>query len=248
MLTPQNFREKTFERAVFGGYDMAAVDDFLDEAAGDYAAIAKENVVLKNKMKVLVEKIEEYRATEDSMRMTLLSAQKLSLQIEQESREKAEAALAQARDEAERIVREAYTQRATEEARLLEAKRESTRYIDNMRTLCHSQLNFLENLEGMKLEDIPAADSAGPAPEHAFAETVRNVESSAARLGNAVAAGREISRVVSDVSAAPASPAVDFGTEEPTRLYSSAPGTAAPAAAPEGATGQFSFENLRFGK
>lgn len=114
-----------------------------------------------------------------------------------------------------------------------------------MRTLCQSQLNFLENLEGMKLEDIPTADSAEPAPEHAFAETVRNVESSAARMGNAVDAGREISRVVSDASAAPA---IDSGTEEPTRLYSSASGTAAPAAAPEGATGQFSFENLHFGK
>ena len=42
MLTPQNFREKTFERAVFGGYDMGAVDDFLEEAANDYAAVAKE--------------------------------------------------------------------------------------------------------------------------------------------------------------------------------------------------------------
>lgn len=243
MLTPQNFREKTFERAVFGGYDMAAVDDFLDEAAGDYAAVAKENVVLKNKMKVLVDKIEEYRATEDSMRMTLLSAQKLSLQIEQESREKAEAALAQARDEAERIVREAYTQRATEEARLLEAKRESTRYIDNMRTLCTSQLNFLQNLEGMKLEEIPSAGS--PEPEHSFAETVRNVETSAERMTDANAAGREISRVVSDVAFAPAPQAE---AAEPTRTFS-APGAVMPGAAdPNAQTGQFSFENLRFGK
>ena len=242
MLTPQNFREKTFERAVFGGYDMAAVDDFLDEAAGDYAAVAKENVVLKNKMKVLVDKIEEYRATEDSMRMTLLSAQKLSLQIEQESREKAEASLAQARDEAERIVREAYTQRATEEARLLEAKRESTRYIDNMRTLCSSQLNFLENLESMRLEDMPAAEEV--AAEPSFAETVRNVESTAERMSDAAAAGKEIGRVVTDAAAASA-PEPD--ATEPTRMYSAAAG-AQPAADPNAATGQFSFENLRFGK
>ena len=66
MLTPQNFREKTFEKALFGGYDMAAVDDFLDEAANDYAAVAKENMVLKSKMKVLVEKIEEYSKLEGS--------------------------------------------------------------------------------------------------------------------------------------------------------------------------------------
>lgn len=244
MLTPQNFREKTFERAVFGGYDMAAVDDFLDEAAGDYAAVAKENVVLKNKMKVLVDKIEEYRATEDSMRMTLLSAQKLSLQIEQESREKAEAALAQARDEAERIVREAYTQRATEEARLLEAKRESTRYIDNMRALCSSQLNFLDNLESMKLEELPSAGSPAPAPEHSFAETVRNVETTAARMSDVTDAGKEISRVVSDAAAESAAPAAE---EEPTRMFAGA-ATAGGAADPNAATGQFSFENLRFGK
>lgn len=246
MLTPQNFREKVFERAVFGGYDITSVDDFLDEAAGDYAAVAKENVVLKNKMKVLVDKIEEYRATEDSMRMTLLSAQKLSLQIEQEAREKAEASLAQARDEAERIVREAYTQRATEEARLLEAKRESTRYIDNMRTLCSSQLNFLDNLESMKLEEIPSAGSP-EAPEHSFAETVRNVETTAERMSDVSDAGREISRVVTDAAAAPAAAAEAEGTE-PTRLFSNSAAAPSGSADINAATGQFSFENLRFGK
>ena len=127
MLTPQNFREKTFDKAIFGGYDMAAVDDFLDEAANDYSAIAKENMVLKSKMKVLVDKIEEYRTTEDTMRQTLLSAQKLAAEIEAEARGKAEAVLADAKREAERITRESYTQRSTEEARLLEAKRESTK-------------------------------------------------------------------------------------------------------------------------
>ena len=30
MMTPQDIMDKTFEKAVFGGYDMAAVDDFLN--------------------------------------------------------------------------------------------------------------------------------------------------------------------------------------------------------------------------
>lgn len=235
MLTPQNFREKTFERAVFGGYDMGAVDDFLDEAANDYAAVAKENMVLKSKMKVLVEKIEEYRATEDSMRLTLLSAQKLSLQIEQESRDKAETLVSDARDEAERIVREAYTQRATEEARLLEAKRESTQYIENMRLLCSKQLNFLDSLDSMKLEDLSVPASANHATAQSVDETVRSIESSVERMSDSIDAGKEISRVVSNNAEPHAS-----GTEEPTRLFSAAPNT--------NASGQFSFENLRFGK
>ena len=231
MLTPQNFREKTFEKAIFGGYDMGSVDDFLDEAANDYAAVAKENMVLKSKMKVLVEKIEEYRATEDSMRLTLLSAQKLSSQIEQDAREKAEEALANARGEAERITREAYTQRATEEAKLLEAKRESTQYIENMRLICSKQLDFLDGLQGLKLEDV----SRPATPADSVDDTIRIIESSVERFTDAGDASEEIRRVVTD------SPEnASLSTEEPTRLFS------VNSANTQG--GQFGFENLRFGK
>ncbi len=231
MLTPQNFREKTFEKAIFGGYDMGAVDDFLDEAANDYAALAKENMVLKSKMKVLVDKIEEYRATEDSMRLTLLSVQKLSLQIEDEARKKADEVLSAARSEAERITREAYNQRANEEALLLEAKRESTQYIENMRMICSKQLDFLDNLKGIKLEDI-----SRPAPSAETVEdTVRSIESSVERLADSGEASREIGRVVTDTTELPVS-----RFEEPTRQFSTG-STGAP-------TSQFSFDNLRFGK
>lgn len=231
MLTPQNFREKTFEKALFGGYDMAAVDDFLDEAANDYAAVAKENMVLKSKMKVLVDKIEEYRATEDSMRMTLLSAQKLAMQIEEEAHQKSEEILSNARSEAERITREAYTQRATEEAKLLEAKRESTQYIENMRLLCSKQLDFLDGLQNLKLEDLSRSSSKSATVD----ETIRSIESSVERLADEGDADEEVRRVVSNKTESAA-----VNDEEPTRLFSANNGNAQ--------NGQFSFENLRFGK
>ncbi len=231
MLTPQNFREKTFEKAIFGGYDMGSVDDFLDEAANDYAAVAKENMVLKSKMKVLVEKIEEYRATEDSMRMTLLSAQKLSSQIEQDAREKSEEALANAHSEAERITREAYTQRATEEAKLLEAKRESTQYIENMRLICSKQLDFLDGLQGLKLEDVTHPVASAESVD----DTIRIIESSVERLTDNSDAAEEIRRIVTDDSEP-----TSIGGEEPTRLFS--------ANSTNAQGGQFGFENLRFGK
>ena len=229
MLTPQNFREKTFEKAIFGGYDMGAVDDFLDEAANDYAALAKENMVLKSKMKVLVEKIEEYRATEDSMRLTLLSAQKLSMQIEEDSRKKAEEVLTNARAEAERITRDAYNQRTSEENLLLEAKRESTKYIENMRTICSKQLDFLDNLKSLKLEEISRPATVAETVE----ETVRSIESSVERLADSGVADEEIRRVVTGKTEAPSN-----SLEEPTRQFA---GTSAQGS-------QFSFDNLRFGK
>ena len=64
MFTPQEIQEQTFSKAVFGGYDMQQVDDFLEPLTEDYITLYKENSVLKAKMKILVEKLEEYRAQE----------------------------------------------------------------------------------------------------------------------------------------------------------------------------------------
>ena len=78
MLTPQEVSTHSFSKASFGGYNMAMVDEFLDELTDDYTALYKENAALKAKLKVLVEKVEEYRSTEDAMRKTLLTAQKMA--------------------------------------------------------------------------------------------------------------------------------------------------------------------------
>ena len=44
MFTPQEVREQSesFEKAVFGGYSVSAVDDFIAPLAEDYAALYKE--------------------------------------------------------------------------------------------------------------------------------------------------------------------------------------------------------------
>ena len=78
MLTPQEVSEHAFAKAGFGGYNMAMVDEFLDQLTEDYTTLYKENAVLKSKMKVLVDKVEEYRSTEEAMRKALLTAQKMA--------------------------------------------------------------------------------------------------------------------------------------------------------------------------
>ena len=96
MLTPQEVSTHSFTKAVMGGYNMAMVDEFLDELTDDYTALYKENAALKAKMKVLVEKVEDYRATEDSMRATLLTAQKMADSIVHEAEAKRDALLSRA--------------------------------------------------------------------------------------------------------------------------------------------------------
>lgn len=41
MLTVQEIQAVNFEKAVFGGYDMKAVDEFLEHITEDFAALQK---------------------------------------------------------------------------------------------------------------------------------------------------------------------------------------------------------------
>ena len=75
MMTPQEVASHAFAKATLGGYNMAMVDEFLDLLTEDYTALYNDNAILKNKLKVLSETVEEYRATDTAMRKTLLAAQ-----------------------------------------------------------------------------------------------------------------------------------------------------------------------------
>jgi len=78
MMTPQEVASHVFAKATFGGYNMTMVDEFLDQLTEDYTALYNDNTILKNKLKVLSDSIEEYRATDVAMRKTLLAAQQMA--------------------------------------------------------------------------------------------------------------------------------------------------------------------------
>lgn len=179
MITAQDIQEKTFSKASFGGYNMGEVDDFLDELAAEISAMAKENAALKSKMRVLVEKVEEYRETEDSMRLALLSAQKMGAQIENEARTKADAMVAEARETSDRLTRHATEGIANEEAKLAEARKVTEKFFEHMRSVCEKQIAFYEKLSGMTLVGGETVDAAAPQTrEQEMEETVKSIETS----------------------------------------------------------------------
>ena len=114
MISPQELHNKKFEKAVFGGYDMAGIDEFLDVLIPDYTALYKENMNLKNKMKVLVDKIEEYRSVDEEMRKALYSAQVTARELVQKTQAESQQVLDNARREAENILEAAYSQTVIE--------------------------------------------------------------------------------------------------------------------------------------
>lgn len=187
MITAQDIREKGFERARVGGYDMASVDDFLEELANDVAATQKENAVLKSKMKVLVDKIEEYRANEEALNAAILSAQKLAVQIESEARQRAADTIAEAEKKAQETVGSISARADAEEKRLKDAKAAVAKYIEAAKSLCHTQLGKLGKIADemdVKKEEPAPVEEAAPVQEKLpdMDETVRAIENSAAKL------------------------------------------------------------------
>ena len=191
MITAQDIREKGFERARMGGYDMASVDEFLEELADDVAATQKENAVLKSKMKVLVDKVEEYRSNEEALNAAILSAQKLAVQIESDARQRAAATIAEAEEQARETIGSISDRAAAEEKRLADAKAAAAKFIEAAKALCHTQLGKLGKIaDEMGVEDVAPVEekpvaAAPKAEEPAKAdveETVRAIESTAARL------------------------------------------------------------------
>ena len=148
MITAQDIREKTFEKSRMNGYDMASVDDFLEELAEDIGAAQKENAVLKSKMKVLVDKIEEYRANEEALNMAILSAQKLAVQIESEARQRAAAMIEDAERQVKAKVGSIQEQTAAEERRLNDAQTATKIFLDKAKALCSEHLTRLGVIGG----------------------------------------------------------------------------------------------------
>ena len=186
MITAQDIREKGFERARINGYDMASVDEFLEELADDVAATQKENAVLKSKMKVLVDKIEEYRSNEEALNAAILSAQKLAVQIESEARQRAANTIAEAEAKARETIGSISDRADAEEKRLADAKAAAAKYIEAAKAVCTAQIGKLEAIAGdlgvAVEEEAEEAAPAVEAEEPDVDETVRAIENSAARL------------------------------------------------------------------
>lgn len=200
MITAQDIREKTFEKARIGGYEMNSVDDFLEELADEITAAQKENAVLKSKMKVLVDKIEEYRANEEALNLAVLSAQKLAVQIEGDARTRAAAMIADADRQVKAQLGSVSEQTAAEEKRLAAAKEASARFFESARALVNKHL---QNLDAISHGLLPQQEAAAPAAS--VEDAVRSIESSVSRIQPEASVNMNLD-LGGDAPAQPASP------------------------------------------
>ncbi len=147
MLTPQEVSERVFAKATFGGYNMAMVDEFLDVLTADYSTLYNENAVLKGKMKVLVDRVEEYQSTEEAMRKALMAAQRMADDLVKEAEQKKASIIRQAEDELSDKAEQLRRQVQEEERRLQAAKTATAHYVQQVKDMQAKHLAGLDALD-----------------------------------------------------------------------------------------------------
>lgn len=156
MFTPQQIEQISFGRATFGGYDMQAVDEFLEPLTEDYVTLYKENALLKSKIRVLVEKLEEYRANEASMKDAIINAQKTCDLMVKEAESKCTQMLGEANMAAAENQRNNEAVMASENQRVEDAKKAASAKILAIETQLQDCIMLLSRI---REENRPA----GPA-------------------------------------------------------------------------------------
>ena len=88
MISSEDVRRVTFDK-VFQGYRREDVDAYLKEVAQAMDDLAAQNDDLQKKLVVLAQRIDQYRAEEDTLRTTMINAQRLGENVIREAKQKA---------------------------------------------------------------------------------------------------------------------------------------------------------------
>ncbi|MGN0985420.1 MAG: DivIVA domain-containing protein [Candidatus Enterenecus sp.] len=160
MMTPQEVASHAFAKATLGGYNMAMVDEFLDALTEDYTALYNDNAILKNKLKVLADKVEEYRATDDAMRKTLLAAQQMAASIVSEAEQKRASLVQDAEAAAAQRIAQLEQEVAAEEYRLKTAQEATAAYVEKLRAMHRQEAAMLDSLSQLVPPSAPAHEPA----------------------------------------------------------------------------------------
>lgn len=143
-LTPLEIRKQNFSRRRLGGVDPEEVQDFLNLLASELEEILRENAALKDQRVAAEHKLDEYQTMEETLRKTLVRAEKIGSESKEHAQRESELILQQAHLRAERVLTDARTRlrQLTDEIEELHKKKEV--FVHRFRSLVNMQLELLD--------------------------------------------------------------------------------------------------------
>ena len=149
MLTIEEIKNIKVRKSNIGGYKAEDVDIFIDKVEESFRKLEDEREDLQEKLKILADKVCEYRETEESIKTTLLNAQKTADASLKEAKLEADKIIKQANDKYKEIVEKA-------ERDILDQKTQLATIKQNIRDFRNNILNMYK--EHIKQVNLFTAD------------------------------------------------------------------------------------------
>lgn len=142
-ITPLDIQQKQF-KVKLRGFDMEEVYSFLELIREELEELLKENSMLKEKVAILENQLEEYRKIEQSIRETLMTAQKLVEDYQTNARKEAELIIKEAELKAENIIKEAQEKVVKIHEDIVDLKGIRRHFKEEIRRLIEGHMRMLE--------------------------------------------------------------------------------------------------------
>ncbi|MGI5997888.1 MAG: DivIVA domain-containing protein [Lutispora sp.] len=144
MMTPMDIRNKEFKKG-FRGYSEEEVDLFIDKVVSDYEKLYKENIELKDKLSSINERLDSYSEIEKTLQSTLIVAQKTSEDIIANARKEADMIIREAEENRKKIIADANQSVIDINREYEELRKQLQIFKTRYKTFLESELNNLDS-------------------------------------------------------------------------------------------------------
>ena len=152
-LTPLDIQQKQF-KVKFRGFDILDVDTFLEQVAGAFEVLERENESLRGEIQRLKQENREFKEREEAFKRALQNSQKVLEQMKENAQNSAKLIIADAEVKAEKILNRAYNRLAQLHEDIGELKRQRIQIQVQVRAVLESHTRLLElGNEEMKAMD-----------------------------------------------------------------------------------------------
>ncbi len=158
-ITPMDIRQQQFTVKMFRGFDVQEVDTFLEDLAGDFETLLKENALLKEQLQALEERTRGLEDRERVLQETLVTTQKVVEDMKENARREATLTVREAELKGERMVEAARTQEATIQAEIVALRRMRRQLAESLR----STVEMYQRLLDQELKGDPADEEGDTA-------------------------------------------------------------------------------------
>lgn len=150
MLAPHELKNKAFSKSL-KGYNASEVDDYIEFLIEKYTEAYRENNELDRKLRVVVNNLDEIKDEEESIRSTLLAAQKMSEKIIRDANERADIITGAIKDRCDVVIAEFKDQLQREKEEMWTIR---TRILDFKKGVFELYRKQIEELQGLSVNEI----------------------------------------------------------------------------------------------